>query len=67
MIQDCDRFLTILLRIYFLQKDEIPADPEIGRALMDVMAVIPKIDEEAFEKMLNSSRKVNISATFEFL
>ncbi|OWA53506.1 Eukaryotic translation initiation factor 3 subunit F [Hypsibius exemplaris] len=52
-----DMLESVLSYVDKVLKDQIPADPEVGRALMDVMGSIPKIDEEAFEKLANSSRK----------
>ncbi|XP_055334854.1 eukaryotic translation initiation factor 3 subunit F-like [Paramacrobiotus metropolitanus] len=52
-----DMLESLLSHVGKVLKDEVPADPEIGRALMDIMGTIPKMDDEAFEKMVNSSRK----------
>lgn len=44
--------------VFIAQSGERPADPAVGRNLMDLISTVPKIDPEEFDNMLNSNMKV---------
>jgi translation initiation factor 3 subunit F len=43
---------------------KVKPDNSIGRKLLDLVNAVPKMTPEEFEKMINSSMKVNMMASW---
>lgn len=60
-----DEALVVTMKSFsLLQAGRIPADNQVGRYLMDLVAKVPKLQPEDLDQMLNNSMKVMHSCEF---